>query len=147
MSEPFVAETWLYTTLAGDAALMGLATGVYADVAPEGAVFPFVVFTYQAGRDVATLNGNRIHTWATYQVKAITDQPSYGAVRTIADRIDALLHRATGTAADGTIFSCVREEPVRFTESASGKQYRHLGGLYRLQVQSVPAAEPPPEIY
>lgn len=146
MSEPFVAETWLYGTLAGDAALMADATGVYADVAPEGAIFPFVVFTYQSGRDVVTVNGDRIHTWATYQVKAITDRPSYGAVKTIAARIDALLHKAAGATPDGVIFSCVREEPVRYTEIASGKLYRHLGGLYRLQVQYAPAAEPPPEI-
>jgi hypothetical protein len=136
MSETVVADTWLYGRLAGDAELMSGVTGVFADVAPEGTAFPFVVFSFQSGRDTVGLGGTRIFTGATYQVKVISDKPSYGAIKALANRIDAVLHQASGAVADGTVISSVREEPVRYTETTAGKQFRHLGGLYRLQVQA-----------
>lgn len=136
MSETWVADTWLYGVLAGDPELAASVTGVYADLAPEDAVCPYIIFTFQSGRDVSTVNGARIFTAATYLVKVITDQPSYGAVRTVAERIDALLHQAEGHTPDGTVYSCLREQPIRYTENAGGRAYRHLGGHYRLQVQA-----------
>ena len=44
MADPTaICDTWLYTELTGDATLMALITGVYADIAPEGTALPYVV--------------------------------------------------------------------------------------------------------
>jgi hypothetical protein len=135
VSEVYRVDSWLYSVLHGDATLLGLVTGVYADLAPLEAVFPFVVFTLQDGSDVGTVNGLRIWTRATYTVRVVTDQPSYSLITAAADRIDVLLHRASAVVTGGAIISCVREEPLRYTETTGGKVYRHLGGSYRIQAQ------------
>jgi hypothetical protein len=135
VSEVYLVDTWLYSVLHGDATLLAAVTGIYADAAPPDAVFPFVVFALQAGADVGTVNGLRIMTRATYTVRVVTDKPGFGAITAAADRIDALLHRASATVTGGAIISCVRVEPLRYTELAAGKMYRHLGGFYEIQAQ------------
>jgi hypothetical protein len=135
MSEPWVVDRWLYQTLHGDTTLMALISGVFADVAPPATVSPFLVYSLQDAIDVGTVNGLRIWTRATYQVRIVTDSESYGAIATAAGRVDTLLHRASGTVTGGVVISCVRVEPFRYTELVSGKMYRHLGGFYEIQVQ------------
>ena len=134
-NETWTIDSWLYTTLHGDATLHALVTGVFADVAPLQQAYPFVVFGLQDAGDVLTVNGVRIMTAATYQVRVVTDAESYSAITTAVERIDTLLHRASGSVSGGVIISCVREEPLRYTELQGSKLYRHLGGLYQLQVQ------------
>lgn len=135
MNETWTIDSWLYQTLHGDAVLLGLISDVYADVAPPPAVLPFLVYSLQDADDVITVNGLRIMTAATYQVRVVTDSESYGTIKTAVERADSLLHRSSGEAAGGIVISCVREAPIRYTELVSGKLYRHLGGFYRLQVQ------------
>ena len=53
----------------------------------------------------------------------------------LADRIDELLHGVRGSIPGLSVLSCVREAPVAYAEIENGIQYRHLGGLYRLQVR------------
>lgn len=134
-NETCLIDAWLYSTLAGDATLMALITGVFADVAPEGQAYPFLVFSLQDAGDVQTVNNVRLLVDATYQVRITTDAESFGAIKTAVERVDTLLHRASGTVTGGVIYDCVRAEPLRYTELQQGRLYRHLGGLYRIQVQ------------
>jgi hypothetical protein len=138
MADPTaICDAWLYTELTGDATLMALITGVYADIAPEGTALPYVVFSLQTARDRMTIEGNTILTGGTYIVKAITDEPSYATVATIMARVHTLLHQANGTGAGGTVIECVRESVFHYVErvAETNKLYRHLGGLYTLLVQ------------
>lgn len=140
MSEPWVADSWLYAVLAGDSTLVGLATGgVYAYNNPNRTpVFPYVLFQLQApGMDVRGVGPVRIMAPMVYLVRGIVEANSFGGnLKTIADRIDTLLQAASGTAAGGSVLSCVREQPFALPEVAGdGRQYRHLGGIYRLFVQ------------
>lgn len=135
MSETYAAETWLYETLHGDATLMAAASGVFADLAPSGQALPYVVFSFESGRDLLTVNGVRIWAEAQYAVKGIVEGRSFGALVAIAGRIDALLHRQCGTVSGGIVVECLREEPLRYVEQAGGETYLHLGGLYRIRVQ------------
>lgn len=135
MSEVVRADAWLYGVLHGDATLLALVSDVYADVAPEGAAFPLVVSSLVDAGDVLTINGIRILTEAVYQVKVVGQGPSYVSLEAAANRIDALLHKASGSVSGGVIYSCVRIEPVRYAETSGGQAFRHLGGLYEIQVQ------------
>lgn len=135
-------ETWLTGKLTGDTTLANLigAPGdvrVHSDHAPLASTWPCVVFQYQGGHDVGggTRESNRIMLDGLWVVKGIAQQESYGGtLKSIADRIDALLQNSTGGAAgaDGTVFAAVREQPFRLAEVDDGVEYRHLGGMYRI---------------
>lgn len=140
MAETFVADSWLYAVLTGDSALMALAPGgVHGYNNPNRtATFPYVLFQLQGpGMDVRGVGPGRIMTPMVYLVRGIAEGNSFGgSLKSIADRIDDLLQARSGTAAGGVVIVCVREQPFALPESASdGRQFRHLGGIYRLFVQ------------
>lgn len=140
MAETWVADSWLFGVLSGDVPLMALATGgVYAHNNPSRTVaFPYVLFQQQAaGADVRGVGPVRIMAPMVYLVRGIAEGNSFGgSLKSIADRIDALLQAQHGTAADGVIVACVRERSFALPETtADGRQYRHLGGVYRIWVQ------------
>lgn len=126
------AEEWLVTTLA-DATLAGLVpSGVWNMQAPENTAYPLIVFQMMAGNDYAAVGANRIWTNLVYMVKVIGETADFSTLSAAAARIDALLHRASGNATDGTIWSCVREQTIRLPDAIAGRQYRQAGGLYRI---------------
>lgn len=127
------AEEWLYATLHGDATLMALVHGVWpGGEAPQGTAYPFVTFQQMAANDYAAVGAFRIWTNMLYLVKVVGETPDFASLNTAVARIDTLLHRGSGTAADGTVWSCVREQVIRLPETVQGKQYRTAGALYRL---------------
>lgn len=146
MIESYRAETWLYTVLAADTgtggvnhATTGAAGRIYAYLAPESAVlYPQVIFNYQGGADMMVVGAVRVLNSMLYQVKAIGkgSAPNFGAIKALADRIDTLLHAASGTTTDGRVLSCVREQSLSYVENNDSIVFSHLGGLYRLQVQA-----------
>lgn len=143
MLEPLVAKQWLRATLAADATLVALIGGagaprIYDGPAPQDAVYPYVVFQpYTRGRDVSAIGEIRIWSELPYIVKAVHRAESYAdPLKTIAERIDALLHRASGAVDGGQVIACVRTSPLEYPEVKISVQHRHLGGIYRLQVQS-----------
>jgi len=141
MIETVRIEQWLYTLLSCDTGLGGVNTlvggRIYAYQAPEGAVFPFVVYCRQAGHDVMGVGAARIMASEVYQVKVVGKAAtvSFGTIKPIADRIDTLLQGASGTVVDGRVLSCVREQGISYVENSGSDVYSHLGGLYRIQVQ------------
>ena len=140
MAETFVADSWLYAVLSGDAQLVALATGgIYGHSNPNKTpTFPFVLFGLQgAGMDVRGVGPARVMAPMVYLVRGISEGNSFGGnLKSIADRIDALLQAASGSAAGGLVLVCVREQPFVLPETGpDGRQYRHLGGIYRLFVQ------------
>ncbi len=143
MIETVRVEQWLYGLLAGDTGVGGVSTlvggRIYAYIAPEGSAFPLVVYSRQAGHDVAGVGSARIMASEVYQVKVIGKGSTVGfeAIRPVADRLDSLLQGASGSVVDGQILSCVREQGISYVESSGSGVYSHLGGLYRIQVQGV----------
>jgi len=137
MSELNAADRWIYGALAADTALVAVVGArIYVDLAPQTTpptATPYVVFQYQGGADLMVIGGARVWTNAVYLIRGIDETLTYdGDSKTIADRIDAALHRGSGTNASGVVYAAVRESPFRLTETADGKQFRHLGGLYRI---------------
>ncbi len=140
------AGQWLYETLTGDATIGALPSitvgeaGVYADIAPPGAPWPFVIFQHQGSIDTTGMNaGTRVLVESLWTVKAVGQAEGYAALAAVADAIDAVLQATSGAVDDGTVLSCVREQPVQFTEAdqneAPGVQWRHLGATWRLLIQ------------
>lgn len=133
MIEVAWVDEWLYGVLVNDAQLSALVGGrIFSYVAPLTATTPFVVFNHQAGTDVRGVGTVRVMTSLVYQVKVVGQGESVRSLKPIADRIDALLHGASGSVADGTVLTCVREQQVAYAEVDEGVRYNHLGGLWRI---------------
>lgn len=133
MNEIVRVDEWLYSILHGDQALAGVPVAAY--VAKQGTAFPRIQFNFQGGSDVVAVGAIRIMLTGLWQVKAIVQAESYAPAKPLADRLDALLHGKKGQVSDGVILGCKREQPIAYVEVDSGLQYRHLGGLYRIEVQ------------
>lgn len=147
--ELWIAEAWIYGVLEDDATLEALLPGtnaatIWPGIAPTGTLEPYVILAFQGGGDVNGLGSglSRIFSSFLYQVTAYGPYSTLGVLAPIAKRIDELLHGKSGTilAPDnttvlGSVLSCVRERPLTLPEIAGGKQYRRLGGVYRIQVQ------------
>lgn len=139
-AETWVAETWIHQTLTGDATLMGLVTAVYMHEAPVGAVLPFALVTYHMGNDVRGVGPTIVAVDLEYVVRALTDQKSFQPIQAAADRIQTLLHAASGTAAGGTVLSSVRVRPFQLVETTDNRtegavSVRHLGAIYQVLTQ------------
>lgn len=138
MTEPAAAETWIKGALSADAQLTAIVgTRIYAYAAPDNAPYPLVLFGYQGGADRMGVGPLRIWSNMLYTVRGIVEGTSMGgASLTIAERIDAVLHAASGSNINGVVLACVRERPFMMAElSTAGRSFRHNGGIYRLFAQ------------
>lgn len=149
ITELSIAESWIYQVLAGDPTLDALAGGsgvenrVWPGIAPSGTPEPYIILAYQGARDVRAL-GSNLHKFLTrpqYQVVAMGPAITLGTLDPWAARIDELLDGKNGTLLDddlvtvlGRVLSCIRERPFSLPETVEGRQYRRLGGLYRLEI-------------
>lgn len=137
MAEIVTAERWLYGKLKNDATLTGLASGgVYTWPVPAGITLPYVLYQNQTGTDIRGTGATRIGVNGLWIVRAIAETYSFGGnLQSAADRIDALLHGKASAVTGGVVWACVRTEPFQLVEMADGRQFRHLGGIYRIYVQ------------
>ncbi len=125
-----------------DAALMAAAIGgVYREYAPVDTPAPFALVAQQVGTDVLTVNAKRLFSSLLVQIKAIGPSGpagNYGALVTIADRIDALFKdRRNVTLASGGVLGSYREQTIAYGELVNDVPFSHLGGLYRIELQGV----------
>lgn len=138
VAEIVAAEQWIYAQLTADTPLMALMTGgVWRNLAPANTPPPYCIFQKQSGRDVSTVAGIRIMDNLLYTVKCVGLKTTYVAtLAAAAAYVDADLHRKSGTVTGASIFACTRQEPFSLDELVAGIEYTHLGGTYRLFVQS-----------
>lgn len=135
MIETTRVDEWLKTTLAASAPLAALvSTRIYGYVAPQGTTGNMVIYNWMGGSDLVAVSGYRALVNGLWQVKAVTQSNSFAQAKAIMDIVDGLIHRQTGSTSDSLILACVRESPVQYPEITNGIQYRHLGGLYRIQI-------------
>lgn len=142
-AEQVLVDAWVEARIALQGAALeaisiGLSTRVFADFAPEGTIYPFIIYQCQSPpRDVRGVGVSRVMVDTLYIVKAVAQASSYAPLAPVAKVIDAAMTSAAGSAvADGAIFASVREEGFHMVEIEAGKQYRHLGGQYRIQAQA-----------
>jgi hypothetical protein len=133
-TESLTVVGWIHQTLTADAALTGV--GVYDTVAPADATFPLIIVA-EAGdiADTNVLPATRVLTTGTWQVRVAVEGMSWAPAAALVQRIDELLQSGTATLQNGTVLGCSRVAPLKYAEEANGRQYRHLGGLYRVVVR------------
>lgn len=134
--EAVTALKFMRGKLVADTTLMALITGVYNDVAPDSAAYPFAMLAYQDGADELGVGGTFLVSGMSFVVQVVDDDASYAPLETAVERIRVLLHGATGTAGNGAVYECLRSGPVQYREKGTdGKTYSHLGDLYELVVR------------
>lgn len=129
----------LYGKLAGDTTLTsllgtpaaGYSQGIYYEVAPQTAVFPYVIFNKQAGTPryayASLAMDNDI-----WLIKGVDRATSADSVDNIAARLDALLTDGTISISGKTQLYLRRESDVDYSETVDGVAYRHAGATFRL---------------
>ena len=132
---------YLLAALQADSALAPfIPGGAFRSTAPQSAIDnpPYILITYQGGADVMGSFADRLFTSGLYQV-AVYGPDTMMAANLVpaARRIDADLHRTSGTAQGGIVLACYREQPLALSEVISGSDivWTRVGGLYRLLVQ------------
>lgn len=144
MSELEIAAKWIYATLAADETLTGLIAnapngsdpGIYRDSREQGSAFPCIVFQHMEGDDVLGVGARRIMHDCPWLIRAVKrDCRSYSDLSAIADRIDALLHRQSGSVTGGSVQGCYRVQPYALAYQHEGVECRELGGIYHIYAQ------------
>lgn len=138
--ESLRADTFIVERLKADAALTAKVAGrIYADVAPQSAFYPFIVFSEVSNFESLAAGGDKVMARPLYQVKVLDRSTSWqGDIRTVADRVDAVLHKSAGAAGtDGYMVGILREATFRTVEvnPDNGEQYRTLILQFRAWVQ------------
>lgn len=131
--EAAAAEEWLNATLNGDATLLAaVPSGFYDTLPAPNTPYPVGIYQFMSGIDYAAVGAFRIWQSMVYMVKVIGETADFATLNAAIARLDALLHRASGTSASGTVWSCTREQSIRLPDAIEGRQYRHSGALYRI---------------
>ena len=128
-------KKYIYSTLAGDAALSALVGNrFYDDRAPLSTQYPFIIFQIQDAKDISAVGAYRLLVEYPVIIKAVDQVASYNALGTIADRIEALFHGTNGENEGIKVLFSKRERPFEMPEQDGEKQFRHLGGFYRFYI-------------
>jgi hypothetical protein len=141
-AEQVMTDLYVVNRLAAQAAALdgisaGLSERIFEEVAPDDALYPFIVWQCQSPpRDVRGVGSFRVMVDTLYIVKAVAQGTSYAPLVPVARVIDGAMTNTTGTAVgDGHVFTSTRNDQYSLREPAEGTEFRHLGGEYRIQAQ------------
>ena len=141
MNEEAAVADYLVDYLEADATLMGMVNGVWLRSTPTDVATPLVKIDRQDASDLMVVNLYRVWADLTFLVRAAVEnsergQPDWSEVRSIADRLDVLLHKheANETNLEWHAF---REESFTDETIEGGKLYLHAGGIYRVRAHAV----------
>ena len=122
---------------------LGTAARIYDTVVPQNpitgqtALYPAVVYHQQASVDTFGVGAVRIMARPLWTVKVIVDGQEYKDASVIFSLVDAVLQGTSGTVTNGSVYSCYREQTIRYSEAKqAGGFYRHVGGIYRLECRA-----------
>lgn len=141
-SEQAMVDKWIKDRLSAhlpfNVISPGLTTRIFSDYAPADALYPFIIFQVASpARDVRGVGVVRVMVDTIYIVKAVAQVASYDPLAPVAKEIDvAMTSPNVSTVGDGFVLSSMREEQFSMVEVEDGKQYRHLGGSFKIQAQS-----------
>lgn len=150
-SEDVAAESWALNTLATDGILSGVLSGRwYPDVAPGKdpdtglpPEYPFGIISLHATTDGMAMGRERIWAKPLLFVRVIGQDGGYGEVVPLADRADAILHKAASASVtigdtEYKIQDSHRERSFHHSWAEDGVQYFMAGGFYRMLSSAVP---------
>lgn len=135
--ESDTAARWIVQTLLADATITAaVGQRVFDTEAPQGELTPYILIQEYHSRDVMGVGPQRFKADLQYIVKYVKQGQSFVEMGSIAERIDTLLHAASGVPnGGGTIVACQRMRTLKYAEPDEGLIFRNLGGIYFLQVQ------------
>lgn len=131
----------IYGKMVGDSTLTGMlgapaagySQNVYYQQAPDGAKFPYIIFSKQAGTPTYTFQtGQAAFDAEVWLVKGVDLATSADTVDAIAARLDALLTDGALSISGRSQMYLRRESDVDYSEEDKGQLYRHAGALFRL---------------
>lgn len=138
--EVLLAQGWIYDTLTADTAFNTASPGGVWDgvVTAAAGASPWTVFSAQSpGVVVGGVGAFEVMVNQLWLIRTICEGGSFATLRAASNRVYALLHGKNYVARPtGTILSCIREETFRSEEVRGGREFRHLGGIYRIYAQS-----------
>lgn len=129
----------MYSTLVADATVLGICgTRVYADEAPQDAVFPLIVFAHIGNVDILRSGNNGRFAKNIFLVRAIDlGSSTSGNLKTVADRFDPLL-LVQNVTVDGVRIAYVQHDQHAIRkDSQDGRPVSYLGSYYLVFTQPV----------
>lgn len=130
----------LYGRMAGDTTLNnllgtpanGYTKSIYHQQAPQGAGFPFVIFSKSSGVPTEAMGVPSALETDVWLVKAVAKDTSTDTAEAIQARLQALLNDATLSISGATLLYLRRQSDVEYPEVSEGVEYKHAGALWRL---------------
>ena len=122
---------WIYQTLSGDATVTGVVgTRIYAEEAPQGAIFPLILFAHIGNVDIVRAFGDGRLAKNIYLVRVVAQGSSSDPIKAVADRFDTLLLKRNVTV-DGVRIAYVQHDQHAFRkDSENGVPVVYLGSYY-----------------
>lgn len=133
----------VYGKLSGDSTLTnllgtpasGYAKSIYFEQAPQGAQFPYVIFSRSAGTPRWTFKQEAFRE-DVWMVKGVDRQSATSntadTAESIADRVEALLTDASLSISGEGLMWLRPESTVDYAEVVDGVTFRHSGSDFRL---------------
>lgn len=139
MAETARGRAFIATTIKNDPTVQGIlpqiADRIFDRPAPSATPYPYVrMDILSPGSDLIVLGGARVWANPLFLVYVATDKQSTGSIEPLVNRIDALLHRASGTVTNGVIWSVIRERAFDMPDASTVPNVSRLGGEYRMLV-------------
>jgi hypothetical protein len=125
-------EQWIYQTLSADPTITGVVgSRIYADVAPQGATFPLVLFAHIGNVDVVRAWNNGRMAKNIFLVRVVgTGNSVTGSLKTVADRFDPLLLKQN-IIIDGVRIAYVQHDQHSIRkDSENGVPMSYVGSYY-----------------
>lgn len=140
-----VGYEWLQNTIKADATLASLMNGdvrCYQRNVPDGTpTYPLILLRFVSGIPLMTVGALDVYTNALFDVIVVSKDNSTNGMKPIANRLDTLLNRASGSTGDGTVFFCWKSEDhseIATTDPPSpggGARIQNLGRSWRLTLR------------
>lgn len=145
MNEQRAAKKWIRSTLGAASSVTDLVgTRIYSGVAPQKATYPLIIFSLLGGGENVHAAGQdrRIKVRLRFRVTAAVEGASEAPADDIADAFDPILVVQLSSVMVGdqeyAVLGCWQEQPLSYPEVDDGKDFRHAGGIYTLDVHGVP---------
>lgn len=124
----------LYSRLNDDATLGAIVTGVYRNVAPSTATYPFVLMQFIDSNDEYTLT-QRVRSRQRWQVKVIAKGYSAVDAETALNRVDVLLTDQALSVSGKTNWYIRRDSQFEYAQMGEfGVVYQHVGGDWIIEM-------------
>ena len=133
MSSVTVAAA-LYARMNTDVTLKAIVSGIYRNVAPPSATYPFVIMQHITGADEYTFT-QRVSSQARWQIKVIDEGYSAVAAETALTRIDVLLTDQRLDVSGKTNWVIRRITRFEYAQMGEfGVIYQHVGGEWFIEM-------------